>query len=145
MKCTVYPLHTLGQYRFVVILARHQGRWILCQHRERTTWETAGGHIEAGETPLQAAHRELQEETGACSYELLPVFDYWAAYDPWEVSDVSEVSEANGIVFFAKINQLGPLPGMEMARVGLFEQLPRNLTYPDITPRLVGYAEGLGL
>jgi hypothetical protein len=30
---------------------------------------------------------------------------------------------------------------MEAARVGLFEQLPGNLTHPDITPRPVRYAE----
>ena len=33
--------------------------------RSRRTWETAGGHIEKGETTLDCAKRELREETGA--------------------------------------------------------------------------------
>jgi dATP pyrophosphohydrolase len=34
------------------------------------SWETVHGHIEAGETPAQAAMRELAEETGAAPLKL---------------------------------------------------------------------------
>ena len=78
MWCRMAPLGTLGDYRFVVILSRCGGKILLSRHRERTTWETQGGHIEPGETPLEAAHRELWEESGARDYALAPVFDYRA-------------------------------------------------------------------
>ena len=61
---TVHPLGSLSDYKFVVVMARHAGGLLLCRKKGRDTWETPGGHIEAGETPFEAAKRELQEETG---------------------------------------------------------------------------------
>lgn len=40
------------------------GRILLIHHRRLETWLPIGGEIEAGETPLEAARRELGEETG---------------------------------------------------------------------------------
>ncbi|MCQ1531633.1 NUDIX hydrolase [Lutispora saccharofermentans] len=130
MKCETYELNYLKRYKYVVIIGKYRGNWILCKHKKRDTWETAGGHIEAGETPMDAAKRELFEETGAVSFDIKPVFDYWAA---------DETSEANGMVFYAEINELGNLPESEMERIGCFETLPSNLTYKDITPKLFEY------
>lgn len=127
MQCRIHPLNTLGNYRYVVVCSRWQGRMLLSRHRSRVTWETQGGHIEADETPLMAAHRELYEESGASRYEIWPLCDYWAA---------DENPGSNGVVFVAEISELGPLPESEMAEVRAFDALPEQLTYPDITPRL---------
>ena len=132
MKCELYGLNHLKSYKYVVIIGKYRGKWILCKHRKRDTWETAGGHIELGETPLDAAKRELFEETGAVSFDIKPIFDYWAS---------DETSEANGMVFYAEIKELNDLPESEMEKVKCFETLPPNLTYKDITPKLFQYLE----
>lgn len=59
--------------RFAVIVARHRGKWVFCKHRERDTYELPGGHREPGERILEAARRELQEETGATAFSIRPV------------------------------------------------------------------------
>ena len=131
MKCAVYALNALKSYKYVVILSEYRGKIVLSKHRERATWETQGGHIEPGETPMEAAKRELFEESGAVRFTIAPVCDYWAA---------DERTCANGMVFIAHIEELGNLPDSEMAQVALFDQLPGALTYPEITPMLFAQA-----
>ncbi|MBQ4051369.1 MAG: NUDIX domain-containing protein [Oscillospiraceae bacterium] len=128
-KCRVIaPVGGLDDYRFTVIFAKYKDKWVFPRHRKRQTFETAGGHIEPGETPLDCAKRELWEETGAKEFTIRPVFDYWAA---------DEIGDSNGAVFYAEIAEFGDLPAdSEMREVGLFDDLPEDLTYPYITPVL---------
>ena len=135
MICKTYPLHTLeGSYKYVVILSQMNGHILLSRHKERTTWETQGGHIEPGETPLQAAHRELFEESGAAEYTLMPLCDYWAGSE-------DGLRGESGVVFTANIRKLDNLPESEMAEVQCFDALPDNLTYPPITKAVFRYME----
>ena len=62
--------------KFAVIIAQTEGKWVFCKHNERDTYELPGGHREAGETVMEAAKRELYEETGALTYSLMPVCVY---------------------------------------------------------------------
>ena len=127
LQCSIHPLGSLSPHKYVVVCANYRGQWLLSRHRARDTWETQGGHIEPGETPMQAARRELYEESGVTDAEILPVCDYCGFTD---------TRSANGVVFLAVVNRLGTLPDSEMAEVRLFDQLPDNLTYPNVSPRL---------
>ena len=48
----------------VAVYARRGERVLMIEHRRLRTWLPIGGELEAGETPLEAARRELREETG---------------------------------------------------------------------------------
>ena len=132
MICNTYPLGQKAPYKYVVVLSRYQGKILLSRHRDRSTWETQGGHIEAGESPEDAARRELFEESGAKARSLRHVFDYVG----WD-----EFGQAAGAVFYAEIDEIEALPDSEMAETGLFEKLPTQLTYPQATPKLFAYLE----
>ncbi len=127
MTCRVFDIKDTTTYKYVVVLSRYRGKLLLSRHKDRSTWETQGGHIEPGETPEQAARRELWEESGAVEFTMEPVCGYWAE---------DEESGAAGAVFFADIAVLGKLPESEMAEVKSFAGLPENVTYPGITPVL---------
>lgn len=128
--CTVADWDGRANHKYVVVFSRYRGKLLLSRHRARATWETQGGHIEPGESPLQAARRELWEESGATQFSLTPVCRYFA----WVDSD--KPHGAWGAVFFADIQALGPLPQSEMAQVQCFDALPENITYPGITPHI---------
>lgn len=48
----------------VAVYARRGASVLVIEHRRLQTWLPIGGELEPGETPLEAARRELREETG---------------------------------------------------------------------------------
>ncbi|MCL2223802.1 MAG: NUDIX domain-containing protein [Defluviitaleaceae bacterium] len=133
MECKSYPFNTLGNYIWVDIVAFHKGKWLFSKHKERTTWETQGGHIETGETPLEAAKRELYEESGAIEFDIEPLCDYSA-----EGIINGAYIQANSQVYIAQVHTLGEIPcDSEMERISFVDSIPDNLTYPDITNEIL--------
>ena len=135
MLSEIHPLHSFSTYRYVVILSESDGQLLLSRHRHRRTWETQGGHIEPGESPMDAARRELYEESGATEYTLTALFDYRV---------VNERGDDTGIIYYASIRARSALPDSEMAEVRLFDRLPDAITYPAITPQLLAAVQQLG-
>jgi 8-oxo-dGTP diphosphatase len=113
---------------YSVISARFESLWIFVRHHKRSTWEIAGGHIEEGETSMEAAGRELMEETGALKFEL----DCIATYS------VTMNGETGwGRLYIAEVYEIGSIPDIsEIAEMKLSDHLPENLTHPDIQPHL---------
>ena len=112
--------------KFAVIVSNYNGKWVYCKHKERNSWEIAGGHIENGETPLEAAKRELREETGAVEFDLEPVCIY----------SVNRETKTYGLVCYAAIKKLTELSDFEIEKIDFFDDEPENLSYPDIQPIL---------
>ena len=136
LQCKIYPLNTLKTYKYTVICSYYNGKWVLSKHKKRDTYETQGGRIENGETPLECAKRELYEESGIVDATIYPVCDY-VGYN--------HISSSNGQVFLAVVHSLDKLPESEMCEVRLFEELPNNLTYPNVSPHLYNEAYKLYL
>lgn len=115
-------------FTYSVIAARYNDEWIFVRHRNRMTLEIPGGHIEADETPGEAAKRELAEETGALDFTLECIASYSVGKDG---------STGYGRLFLADVRSMGKVPdSFEIDEVILAETLPENLTYPDIQPHL---------
>jgi 8-oxo-dGTP diphosphatase len=115
---------------FVTLLTFYEGKMVLVKHQKRTTWEFPGGHIEAGETCLMAAKRELYEETGAIRFDLSPL----CIFNVKKTPDQSENSYAK--LYFVHIVQFDKLPDFEIEKIQTFESLPENLTYKEIQETL---------
>jgi 8-oxo-dGTP diphosphatase len=113
---------------YSVISSRFNNKWIFVRHHKRTTYEIAGGHIEDGETSLEAAGRELMEETGATKFSLYCIATY----------SVEKDGETGwGRLYFAEVTELGPIPDIsEIAEVIFLDTIPENPTHPDIQPHL---------
>ena len=120
--------------KFAVIISQSNGKWVVCKHKERDTYEAPGGHREAGENILETAKRELQEETGAVKYEIKPICAY-SVIGKTGVNNIDE--ETYGMLYFAEITEFAKELHSEMEKVILTDELPENWTYPLIQPKLI--------
>ena len=134
MKVQFYDCIEDNLLKFAVIISKSNGKWVFCKHKERNTYEVPGGHREDGESILEAAKRELYEETGAVSYELKPV----CVYSVTGKNRVNQRGEESfGMLFYADIFEFEKELHSEMEKVELFDELPEEWTYPLIQPLLI--------
>ena len=118
--------------KFAVIISKYNGKWVFCKHKERSTYEVPGGHREDGENILDTAKREVYEETGATNFDLKPVCVYSVT-----APDNFDGQETFGMLYFADIKEFEPELHSEIEKIEFFSELPNNLTYPLIQPKLI--------
>jgi len=120
--------------KYVVIGAREGKHWIFVRHRNRMTWEMPAGHIEPGESPDEAAARELYEETGTVRSELKHLCDYQV---------IQGGKTESGRLYAAEIYEREALPEFEITGISHGSDLPSQLTYPEVQSVLFRELKGL--
>jgi len=122
MAMTNYIVGSLDKIEFVSIFTRYEDKWVYCWHKKRESFEHPAGHVEINESPMQAAKRELYEETGITDCDIIPLWDYEYI---WEDNKGCN----NGRVYLAIAHSLGSIPESEMDRIEFFDSVPDNFTY----------------
>lgn len=144
MEVKFYDFIEDSLIKFVVIVSRYKGKWVLCKHKKRNTYEVPGGRREKGETVRQAAKRELYEETGAIDYILKPA----AVYSVTGSTRVNESGEESfGMLYYAEIQRFEPELHYEIEKIVFMEELPESMevwTYPLIQLTLIEKVTAMG-
>ncbi len=105
------------EYTRVVCVSKYKDKFVFSYNKKRDGWEIPGGHIEEGETWMDAAKREMYEETGATKIKVEPVAVY-------KISTF-------GILCYCEIEELGNLPEYEMTNIMFSDKLPEKLSFPE--------------
>jgi len=109
---------------YVVIAARYDGGWLFVRHRKRGGYELPAGHPDKGEDSMEAAVRELMEETGALDFTMEPLTYYYV--------DTGS-GKKFGRLFLASVDTLGEITDKhEIEGVKVFRRLPRGLSLPEV-------------
>jgi ADP-ribose pyrophosphatase len=118
-----------------IIPVGDDGRILMIDHyrfaTEHRSWETPGGRIEEGETGLEAAHRELREETGHAAAEMRfigayfpscgssnQVFNVFVATGVTKVGSFTDVNEVIGLRWFTP-DEIRAMIGRNEIREGM--------------------------
>lgn len=128
--------------KFAVIISKTQGKWVICKHKERNTFEVPGGHREENESILDTAKRELKEETGAREFDIQPICVY-SVLRKTKINESIE-EESFGMLYFANIYTFEEELHSEIEKVIISDELPKEWTYPLIQPKLLAKVKKLG-
>ena len=115
----VYSLSDISKYKieYVSMLSMYKNKWIICHLKDSDKWDCPGGKIEQDEKPIQAAMRELFEETGAVESDYIPLFIYCIKTDK---------GLSYGIQYYCEVVELEEIPNFEMDRIEFHQNIPFN-------------------
>ncbi len=84
---------------------------VLMIHQNRNSWSLPKGHCEAGESFLQTAYREIQEESGLSAFDMVAELGTYSRYkialDGGD--DLSELKTMTMFLFMARSSLLGSI------------------------------------
>ncbi len=116
---------------YVALVASYQKRWVIVRIKNSSTWEFPGGTIESEEKPIDAAKRELYEETGAVHADFIEMAEY---------SAVCDEKYSYGVIYYVEILKLEKLPDFEIAEIRCTNNFPfGNTRYPNIQPAIFSF------
>lgn len=115
----------------VVLLARHEGALytLLVQHANQKHWGLPKGSVENGEDILDAARRELKEETGVTDFQLLSETPYNDHY----ITHNQQPPVEKTVTFYVAKGNFGPV------------SVPDDMIHEIMDVRWVLYEEALEL
>ncbi len=135
LKVTFFDKVEDSLLKFAVIISKTEGKWVLCKHKDRDTYEVPGGHREEDEDILFTAKRELYEETGAIDYDIFPICVYSVKGCTRNGEVLNE--ESFGMLYYANIRSFESELHSEIEKIIITDSLVNEWTYPLIQPRLI--------
>lgn len=120
--------------KLAVVIARTDGKWVSCSHKERGPYEILGGHRERGEDILTATERELRVETGAVDFIIQPICVYSVKGKTRGHENTDD--ETFGMLFIANIVSFEELHS-EIASILVADKPVDCWTDPLIQPKLL--------
>ncbi len=122
---------------FCVVVAQHEGRYVLVYNPERTQWEIPGGGINPGETPDDCARREMWEESSQQLADLafVALFKLRMADDRLEF----------GAIYRGSVAQLSPfIPNEETDQLLLWDGSESlNGHFSELSSAILDYVRAL--
>ncbi len=116
-----------GESRFIIVFARLKGKIIFVKTSHSKRYSLIAGKIEKGETPFQAAEREIFEE---CQGEI-KILNFHSYY-----SVESRGNKGYGALFIADLDSIKQGRNFEICHVLAQTTLPSNLRYERIQKSL---------
>jgi 8-oxo-dGTP diphosphatase len=134
---SVFPLSDIVKYniKYVSMFAQYEDKWVICHLKDTNKWDCPGGKIEEDENPIQAAMRELYEETGAVESDYIPLFIYCIN---------SDKGLSYGIQYYCDIVEFEEIPDFEMDQIEFHKDIPfEKMKTPDVHKQLYEYINAI--
>jgi bis(5'-nucleosidyl)-tetraphosphatase len=129
---------------FLVLRGDPPREFLLMRHADR--WDLPKGHVDAGESEMDCALRELNEETGmtAADIELVEGFRYVTQY-PVHTKKTGELLDKTLVVFLARLKREVVIQPTEHGGYEWFAwRPPHSIQSRTIDPLLAAVEESFG-